>query len=90
MLELPDDQGRVTLWTVPELTPADVDYVIQQHREEVIDCPDCDGGWFVLLPVEWDTRRSIRVKCATCEGAGQLSRWDLQVSREADRFEDRS
>ena len=77
VLELTDDDGRVTRWTVPELTTADVADVVRQHGEELVECPDCDGGYLALLPMPCDTRRTLTVKCATCEGAGQLARADL-------------
>lgn len=77
ILELLNDDGTVTLWTVPELTAADVAEVIRQHGEELVACPDCDGGylWLPSLP----TRPACAFKCATCEGAGQLVRAELQA-----------
>ena len=76
-LDLTDDEGRVTRWDAPELTADDVPEVTRQHAEELVECPDCDGGYLSLAPMPNDTRRTLRVKCATCEGAGQLSRADL-------------
>ena len=81
ILELVGDDGTVTRWTCPELTVADVSEVIRQHAEELVDCPDCDGGYRSCLPyMDPETRRSLRVKCARCSGEGRLTRADLEAT----------